>query len=70
MSNCWLSSELGSRVSRTSDALEQCNKHVKANFAENLLLPVNEFFCHSVYGHRKNQDVLVTRMYIFQWSTL
>ena len=42
MRNCWLSSELGAGIPRTNNSLERYNCHVKNNFTENLLLPVNE----------------------------
>ena len=43
MRKCWLSSELGHGVPRTNNALERHNQHIKADFTENLLLPVNDF---------------------------
>ena len=53
MRECWLSSDLGPAVSRTNNALELCNGHIKDDFTENLLLPANEFL-RSVNGRQNN----------------
>ena len=60
MRNCWLSPELGAGIPRANNSLERFNGHVKKNFAENILLPVNgsmgNFMTWSTNEYRRDEN--------------
>ena len=56
----WLNSHLSTGASRLNNGLERCNLRVKENFAENVLLPANEFANAFVYGTRASLAVSPT----------